>query len=554
MPSKISALDFSLVESAVSRTQRSLELPRASTAFIHTVLDAIYPDKEQDNEELITDGPSDRGIDAIYIRDRGGDVQVDLFSFKYREAVKTCNKNFEAEEVQKIRSFIADLFSRNEEVFRAANAAIKSKCRDIWSLFDSGKMCRFKIFLVSNGLELAEDERGRMDHFCKSYDRISFEEINFFAIVRLLSDGLRRCESSKLKAVDGQIFDRSDGDVRGVVANIEVASLLEAIRDENTGGIKRHLFGDNIRVYLGDDGGYNKEIISSALSEDDHLFWYLNNGITIVCEHVDYQKGARSPIINLTGFQIVNGAQTCNALFSAYQREPEKVARILLLVKVFETNRRDISNRVAIATNSQARINLRDLHSNDEIQKKIEQVFLAASLFYERKKNQHLDKLSIDRVDALKLGQMILSYHVGEPDKAKTESDSIFGHRYSEIFHDRHDGQSLLGLVKIYDEIERRRDDFRLAQRSATSDEGERRFLSYGHWHILFAVSMLARRDGLIIPLQDDIIKYVDEAVQVVSKIVGEYKTVAHYDMFRSSRFRQRLLAEFNYLQLRFDL
>jgi hypothetical protein len=411
-------------------------------------------------------------------------------------------------------------------------------------------MCQFRLILISNGLALCKDEKLRLEHFCHSLDSIILEEVDHSGVVRLLSEQAHRSETAQLKAVDEQIFDRSDGDIKGVIANIEVQSLLSALRDETTDSIKRHLFSDNIRVYLGDDGGYNKEIISSALADDNYLFWYLNNGITIVCDRVEYQKGTRGPVINLSGFQIVNGAQTCNALFNAHKLDGKKVANVLLLVKIFESHRRDISNRVAITTNSQARINLRDLHSNDEVQKKIEQILLNYHLYYERKKNQHIDKPASERIDALKLGQIILSYGLGEPDRAKTESDSIFGHRYSIIFSERHDGEELYRLIKLYDEIERRRDEFRLEQRRAMIDVEENRFLTYGHWHILFVVSLLADRDGVKIPALKDIQKYVDEAQELVARIANEYKTVAHYDMFRSSRFRLRLLDEFDFTQL----
>jgi hypothetical protein len=553
MNTRITALDFSLIESSVQRTQRSLKLHQASHAFIHTVLDAIYPAKEQENEEIITDGPADLGIDAIYIRDKGAEAQVDILSFKYRESAKTCGKNFEANEVQKIRTFVTDLFDKNEKSFESANSAIQAKCRDIWALFDAGKICQFRLLLVSNGLPLTEDEKNKLEHFCRSFERITLEEVDYSNVVKLLSQTAQKNEIAKLKAVDEQIFDRSDGDIKGVIANIEAQSLLSALRDDQTGSIKRYLFNDNIRIYLGDDGGYNKEIISSALSDDNYLFWYLNNGITIVCDRVEYQKGTRGPVINLSGFQIVNGAQTCNALYNAYVLDPQKVSNVLLLVKIFETHRHDISSRVAIATNSQARINLRDLHSNDEVQKKIEQILLTHGLYYERKKNQHIDRPIEDRIDALKLGQIILSYDLGEPDKAKTESDSIFGHRYNQIFHERHDGGSLHRLIKLYDEIERRRDAFRMEQRRVISDVEENRFLTYGHWHILFVVGLLSRRDGESIPKLTEISRYVDEAQEMVSRSAKDYKTVAHYDMFRSPRFRNRLLDEFDFTQLALD-
>lgn len=444
---QITSSEFSVVRSKVNVVLESYKLKEDSQAFIYAILDEIYPTKGQDTSELITDGAADMGIDAVYCRDHGGRVQVDLFSFKYRTSEKACNRNFEANELSKIRTFIDDLLQRNKHGLKDANQALKERCAEVWGYFDVGKLCDFRVILVSNGLSLAASDRERFEHFCNSYDRITLEEIDFFSVVRLLSEAGSAPETAKLQTVDDQIFDRSDGDVRGVIANIDARSILDAITDPGTAGLKRHLFNDNIRVYLGDDGGYNSEIIRSARSEDNHMFWYLNNGITIVCDKVEYQKRLRNPVVTIHGLQIVNGAQTCNALFNAAKADPDRVGNVLVLTRIYETQRREIGQRVAISTNSQARINLRDLHSNDDIQKKIEVVLDAKGYKYERKKNQYQDHRLDVRVDALKLGQIILSYIVGEPDKAKTDSDSIFGSRYHDIFTSQLTAEMMVGLV-----------------------------------------------------------------------------------------------------------
>jgi hypothetical protein len=355
-----------------------------------------------------------------------------------------------------------------------------------------------------------------------------------------------------LKVIDKQIFDRSDGDLKGVVANIEISSFIELITDINTASIKRHIFDDNIRVYLGDDGGYNQDIIRSALSDDNDLFWYQNNGVTIVCEEVTYQKDARNPVLNVKNFQIVNGAQTCHALFKAFTLDRTKASNVLLLVKIFETRREDISQRVAVATNSQARINPRDLRANDPIQKKIEQVLLSCGYFYERKKNQHQDKPLAKRVDALRLGQMILAYDLREPDKAKAESDSIFGSRYSVIFTEQLNDQKLVFLIKAYSEIEARRDSILGLQKPQNKDSSKWSFLNYGQWHVLFAIGLLHQRDGKTHSSLGEISEYIDEAIELIGRIRDDFSYVSNYDIFRSNRFRDRLLLEFDAEQMRF--
>ena len=62
----------------------------------------------------------------------------------------------------------------------------------------------------------------------------------------------------------------------------------------------------------------------------------------------------------------MNGGQTSNALFEAYQEQPDKLQNVLILARIYETKARDITADIAEATNSQTPINTRDLRSNDE--------------------------------------------------------------------------------------------------------------------------------------------------------------------------------------------
>lgn len=537
----ITPLNSSLITTAVVSVRKSLALDRDSSAFIHLMLDRIYPTKEPENSDLITDGSNDLGVDAIYIRQNEQGVHVDIMSFKYRETPKSCEKNFESGELDKLRRFIDDLHRKNTVAISSANAAIKRHCDAIWSFFESGVICHFRIILVTNGLGLSASDRTQFEHYCQSHHFLTFDEIDHQSVIRLVAGASRSDEKATLATVDYQIFDRVDGDVRGVVANVDAISLIKAIEDPQTGSIKRHLFDDNIRIYLGDEGGYNRNIINSALSEDNHLFWYLNNGVTIICRKLSFQKNARNTPLVVESFQIVNGAQTCNALYTIYKKSPDQLSKILLLVKVYETSREDISSRVAIATNSQARINVRDLRANDEIQKTIETIINSSGLFYERKKNQFSDRPVELRVDALKLGQMILSFYLGEPDKAKTDSDQIFGLRYEWIFNDRLTSERLLSLISIFREIEKRRDGARALERTMRSVPEVEKFLSYGQWYILYSVKKLIERDNVNNITSDLVPYYVDEAQRIVVETASEYKTWAHYDMFRSPKFREKL-------------
>ncbi|WP_252869919.1 AIPR family protein [Brucella pituitosa] len=114
--------------------------------------------------------------------------------------------------------------------------------------------------------------------------------------------------------------------------------------------------------------------------------------------HNDYlqrlclQKGHSNPVIKIEDFQIVNGAQTSHSLLEAYNRSPDAFENIVIMVRVYATARGDIAERVAVATNSQARIQARDLRANHPILKKLEIAFLNQGYYFERKRNMHADK------------------------------------------------------------------------------------------------------------------------------------------------------------------
>jgi len=317
--------------------------------------------------------------------------------------------------------------------------------------------------------------------------------------------------------------------------------------------VKRHIFDDNLRVFLGSKGGFNPNIIRTATSDDNYLFWYLNNGITITCKNFSYNKGHINPKIKFDDFQIVNGAQTSHSLIEARRKDGERLNDVVLMVRIYATDRIDIAERVAVATNSQARIQGRDLKANSDILKKLELGLKEKGYFLERKRNTYKDEDSEKVIDPLKLGQIILSFDLREPDKAKSESDSIFDNRFDTVFNDRLDINFLIRLIELYRIIEIKRDEYISHNRSAIESGGSNQYLIYGHWFILFACKLLIIKSGNeVIPVGDKADELVLEAVKFVSEACSQQKSVAHYQMFRSPKTKDKLIAEISAKQLDF--
>jgi len=224
--------------------------------------------------------------------------------------------------------------------------------------------------------------------------------------------------NGQLTFVEKQYFDRSDGPLKGIVATVSATDLINLVKDAEDGSkINGDVFNDNIRIYQ-PKNKINRRIRETALSDENYEFWYLNNGITIVCEKCDYTP-SRSPKATLTNFQIVNGSQTTHALFRAYLEDSEKIENVLLLIRICQTSENRISEKISETTNSQTPVNTRDLHANDYVQKKLEEEFRSLGYAYERKKNQHQDQPSDLRLDNELLGQIYLAFYLDKPSEAK---------------------------------------------------------------------------------------------------------------------------------------
>src|SRR5690606_33247329 len=98
-----------------------------------------------------------------------------------------------------------------------------------------------------------------------------------------------------------------DGFAKGLIGTVRGDEIVRLITDPNfPQEVDDTLFEDNIRLYLGEANEINRNILSTALSEKNSQFWYLNNGITIVCDRMDYQPRSANPKVRMINPQIVN--------------------------------------------------------------------------------------------------------------------------------------------------------------------------------------------------------------------------------------------------------
>lgn len=532
-------LDWTTVASAVNAYNKKYNLSSTSKAFCYCLLDKLFPEQEDDIEDLLTEGGNDCGVDAIKIARSGNSCHIHIFQFKYHESQRKADSYFKETQADRIVTFIDRLFDEDAELKNIANPYLWEKIEEIWTLYQSINT-RFTVYLCSNGKPLEKNKRTKTANALEKFG-IEIEEIDFPYLVNLLVRPQKQKTRHSFHAVEKQYLGRSDGDIKGLVATITAKDLINMIRDaHNPNKISTAVFDKNIRVYLGKANAVNESIIKTALSDKNTYFWYLNNGITAVCTNLSYRDNIRSPEIEIENLQIVNGAQTSNAIFEAAKQSSEILEDVLILIKIFETKNEILPHEIALATNSQTRIFPRDLMSNTEMQKKLEKAFENIGLYYERKKNQHDGKSEELRVDALKLGQAILAYHLREPEKSKKDSDKIFGVLYEDVFTNNHDIEYLKNIFLMLQLIEKMKDDAnRLKKRGNTGNiDG---FLTYGQFHILYIMSLLAEKNQVDIAIKANQTRLLDDALEIMRVYLEDKKTNGYYVLFRSPKTKEEL-------------
>ncbi len=165
----------------------------------------------------------------------------------------------------------------------------------------------------------------------------------------------------------------------GMISGEEIASWWESY--------ETRLFEKNIRQVLGVTE-VNEEI-EETLKENPNLFWYFNNGITIICDSVNKSKlgGSTRDLgsFSLKNIAIVNGAQTVSTIGKFLSKQTdnnlEEVKVHLRVISLNETPEK-FGEEVTKTNNRQNRIENRDFVSQDPEQLRIKTELLIENIDY----------------------------------------------------------------------------------------------------------------------------------------------------------------------------
>ena len=201
----------------------------------------------------------------------------------------------------------------------------------------------------------------------------------------------------------------------------------------------------NIRRYLGTHGNRVNHAIFQTLiqAEKRDDFYFYNNGITMICRKFRHNAlQGENYQIKLEGMQVINGGQTCKTIeraVHAVQADQAGAAgaafeNVYVLLRLYELadEDQDFVRDITYTTNSQNPVDLRDLRSNDEIQKQLE--IGMRDLGYHYKRQREDGGLGSHTISATVLAESCLACLNRMPHQAKCMRKEHFGKLYESIF------------------------------------------------------------------------------------------------------------------------
>lgn len=208
------------------------------------------------------------------------------------------------------------------------------------------------------------------------------------------------------------------------VALVKLRDYLTFLSDK-AGHLRRHIFDWNVRDYQG-DVEVNREIKESLQDPDAPEFWWLNNGVTIVCS----KASSVGKTYSLDDVQVVNGLQTShtiyNVLNSVDNDHPafDRAVLVRILVTADNTAARD---HVIRATNRQTSVPAASLRATDDVQRDIEAYFLGHDWYYDRRKNFYRNTgRSPERIVSIPLlAQAVMAMGLSRPDDSRARPSSL---------------------------------------------------------------------------------------------------------------------------------
>ncbi len=428
---------------------------KKSAAFVLLCMSTALEFTLEEAAELLTEGGNDAGVDGLHIGEvDDGEFVVTLFQGKYKVKDLSGTANFPENGVQKAVNTVQVLFDPARKV--TLNKKIAPKIEEIRSLIRDAYIPVVRVILCNNGEPWTEQADNWITEAKNDFgESVHFIHFNHNSIVQILQ---RSKQVDTNLILNGQAIVEDMNFMRVLVGRISVQEIQRLFNDHGDNLLER-----NIRRYLGLHPNRVNRGIHETLSDPDKSdkFYFFNNGITVVCDKFDYNAFQKSDYqIQVKNMQVINGGQTCKTIQQTLNQVlPGFVGRsAFVMIRIYQLseNQKDFVRDITYATNSQNPVDLRDLRSNDKIQKQLEIGIKDLGYTYKRQREEGGGGSSV--ITSSIVAEATLAIWREKPQQAKFRRKEHFGKLYSTIFDKINAAQAVLAVMIFrYVENERKR-------------------------------------------------------------------------------------------------
>jgi len=426
--------------------------------------------------DFITDGNNDKSCDIVFdnINNQGERIFYVVQS-------KWNNENNSKKEAD--RDEILKALNEFETILRGeksqVNEKLKTKLEELDQHLKSNGEVKF-IFLTLAQYKGGADEN--IDTFQKADDKIKFEVVDINRIkVDYIDRNYKKIDPfNPLESYQNPEESRITIEIVQKNGRIEIDKPFEAymflLRPKSIYNLFEKygfsLFHKNVRNPLL-QSQFNEEIERTAI-ENPAYFWYYNNGITAIT-YLLPKIGRKAENLNLTGLQVINGAQTVYSIYRAYKnasvtKREQMDLETLLTLRLLKSGGKDFDLNVTKYTNSQNPIFDRDFCANDEIQVNLQQESYQGNIWYEKRPDEFRElPRGIVKVSNDIFANVYLAYHLQDPvnvlsnyrQALRTNKNMCFvSHRehkdglYEKIFNQKTKFKDMLSAFYVFDVID----------------------------------------------------------------------------------------------------
>ncbi len=444
-----------------------------SGLFEYFSADQVLKDYDLSQDEIIagiTDGSGDGGIDGLYTFANENPVDTDFdlqilprgYSLDLYIVQAKTTESFEESALDALVVSLPTLLNLAASPDTALYSPILLERLNIFRNIleeTAGKFPKVKIHIVYASKGSTQNIHRRVNAKAEELKRvvaaaISGSEVDIrFVGARELKEMAASVPSETLTLQFEGHYSKPGQD--SYIALVPLDKYAKFLTDDS-GKMRRLIFESNVRDYQGTTQVNDaiRNTLTENFNEGDPDFWWLNNGVTILCT----EASIRGNKFTLRDVQIVNGLQTSVAVYEYFKVAGNTDNGRVLLVRLITATDDETRNKIILATNRQNPLPPFAMRATDPWQKDIETFFASNGFFYDRRKNfyKNQGRPAAQIVAVPYLAQAILSIGFGRPNVARARPSTLIvdDTEYKRIFSNQTPLPGYLWMAKLQKKVD----------------------------------------------------------------------------------------------------